>query len=420
VTLVPVEEHLARCLDAVAPLTPLDVSLLDALDCVLAEDVVSAIDLPAFDNSSMDGYAVVVDDVTQARADAPVVLPVVGDLPAGVREVHPLTRGSAVRIMTGAPVPPGATGVVPVELTDAGLARVTIHEAVPDGKNIRRIGEDVNTGELLLQAGTRLGPRQIGLLAATGHSHVRVYPRPRVVVMSTGSEIIEPGRRPGFGQVSDSNSFALTAAVLDTGAIGMRVGIVEDDPRKLMSTLEDQLMRADMVITTGGVSAGAYDTVKEVLSTLGTVQFDKVAMQPGMPQGFGLIGGSGSGAGGAGKPIFTLPGNPVSSYISFEVFVRPALRKMMGESQLHRPVVTARAERTWGSPPDKRQYNRVELRRTDDEYGSGYRARPFKGPGSHLVADLAKANALAVVPEDVTQVREGDEVRCILLERGRR
>jgi molybdopterin molybdotransferase len=420
VTLVPVEEHLARCLDAVAPLTPLDVSLLDALDCVLAEDVVSAIDLPAFDNSSMDGYAVVVDDVTQARADAPVVLPVVGDLPAGVREVHPLTRGSAVRIMTGAPVPPGATGVVPVELTDAGLARVTIHEAVPDGKNIRRIGEDVNTGELLLQAGTRLGPRQIGLLAATGHSHVRVYPRPRVVVMSTGSEIIEPGRRPGFGQVSDSNSFALTAAVLDTGAIGMRVGIVEDDPRKLMSTLEDQLMRADMVITTGGVSAGAYDTVKEVLSTLGTVQFDKVAMQPGMPQGFGLIGGSGSGAGGAGKPIFTLPGNPVSSYISFEVFVRPALRKMMGESQLHRPVVTARAERTWGSPPGKRQSNRVALRRTAAEYGSGYRARPFKGPGSHLVADLAKANALAVVPEDVTQVREGDEVRCILLERGRR
>lgn len=407
--LLPVEDHLTRCLEAVRPLPAIDVALIEALDCVLAQDVVSTVDLPGFDNSSMDGYAVQVADVASSSGESPVVLPVVGDLPAGATEAHPLTRGSAVRIMTGAPVPPGTGGVVPVEWTDAGLARVQIRRPCADGQNIRRRGEDVTAGELLLRAGTRLGPRHIGLLAACGHDRVRVRPRPRVVVLSTGSEIVEPGRQLGFGQVSDSNSYALTAAVLDVGALAYRVGIVEDDPRALMSVLEDQLVRADVIITTGGVSAGAYDTVKEVLSRLGTVHFDKVAMQPGMPQGFGTIGPDST-------PIFTLPGNPVSAYISFEVFVRPALRKMLGEPQLHRATVTARVEEGWRSAAGKRQYTRVELRREAD----GPVVHPVGGPGSHLVADLAQANALAVVPPEVTQVNKGDEVRCLLLERGRR
>ncbi len=402
-----VEEHLAQCLAGVRPLPALDLALLEALDCVLAQDVVSAVDLPAFDNSSMDGYAVHVEDVAGATGEDPVVLPVVADLPAGSRDTHPLTQGSAIRIMTGAPVPPRTGAIVPVEQTDGGVARVAIYASAAPGQFVRPTGEDVTVGQSLLQAGLRLGPRHIGLLAAAGLDRVRVRPRPRVVVISTGSELVEPGRPPGFGQVSDANSYALTAAALDVGAVAYRVGIVEDDARKLMSTLEDQLVRADLVITSGGVSAGAYDTVKEVLSRLGTVQFDRVAMQPGMPQGFGTIG--------EGTPIFTLPGNPVSSYVSFEVFVRPALRKMLGEPQLHRGSVTARVEKGWTSPPGKRQFVRVDLRRGAD----GAVVRPVGGHGSHLVADLAGANALAVVAEDVTDVAAGDTVRAMVLTRGR-
>ena len=404
----PVEEHLAQCLEAVRPLPALDLALLEALDCVLAQDVVSAVDLPAFDNSSMDGYAVHTEDVATATRETPVVLPVVADLPAGSTDTHPLTPGSAVRIMTGAPVPPGTGAIVPVEATDGGVARVTVYAPARRGQFVRPVGDDVTVGQPLLRAGVRLGPRHLGLLAAAGLDRVRVRPRPRVVVISTGSELVEPGRPPSFGKVSDSNSYALTAAVLDVGAVAYRVGIVEDDARALMSTLEDQLVRADMVVTSGGVSAGAYDTVKEVLSRLGTVDFDSVAMQPGMPQGFGTIGD--------GTPIFTLPGNPVSSYVSFEVFVRPVLRKMLGEPQLHRASVTARVEQGWSSPEGKRQFVRVDLRREAD----GPVARPVGGHGSHLVADLAAANALAVVPEHVTEVAAGDTLRCMVLERGRR
>ena len=402
-----VEEHLAHCLAAVRPLPALDLALLEALDCVLAQDVVSAVDLPAFDNSSMDGYAVHVEDVATATVETPVVLPVVADLPAGSRDTHPLTRGSAIRIMTGAPVPPRTGAIVPVEDTDGGIAHVAVHAPARPGQFIRPTGDDVTVGQPLLQAGIRLGPRHLGLLAAAGLDRVRVRPRPRVVVISTGSELVEPGRPPGFGQVSDANSYALTAAVLDVGAVAYRVGIVGDDARLLMSTLEDQLVRADLVVTSGGVSAGAYDTVKEVLSRLGTVQFDRVAMQPGMPQGFGTIG--------EGTPIFTLPGNPVSSYVSFEVFVRPALRKMLGEPQLHRQSVTARVEQGWSSPAGKRQFVRVDLRRETD----GPVVRPVGGHGSHLVADLATANALAVVGEDTTEVVPGDTVRAMVLTRGR-
>ncbi|MFP5347371.1 MAG: gephyrin-like molybdotransferase Glp [Actinomycetes bacterium] len=407
--LVPVEEHLALCLDAVAPLAPLEVALLEALDCVLVQDVTSSMDLPAFDNSSMDGYAVQVRDVAAASDEEPVVLPVVADVPAGTREVLPLTAGSAVRIMTGAPVPPGTGAVVPVEWTDAGVAKVSIRRSAKEGQNIRRVGEDVTRGELLLHAGTRVTPRHVAVLAATGHDRVRVHPKPRVVVLSTGSEIVEPGRAPGFGQIPDSNSYALTAAVLDAGAIAYRVGVVEDDAATVMSTLEDQLVRADVLVTTGGVSAGAYDTVKEVLSRLGTVRFQKVAMQPGMPQGFGTIGPDST-------PIFTLPGNPVSAYVSFEVFVRPALRKMLGETELHRPLVRARAAEGWRSSPGKAQYSRVRL----DVDADGPVARPVGGPGSHLLADLSRADGLAVVPPEDTQVNVGDEVECMVLERGRR
>ena len=402
------DEHLALCLGSVGPLAVVELSLLDALDCILADDVTSTVDLPGFDNSSMDGYAVVVADVESASVANPVRLTVVGDLAAGATTTRPLQPATAVRIMTGAPVPPGTGAIVPVEATDGGVEWVQVSAAAPAGQHIRPAGDDVRVGQALLRVGQRLGPRHLGLLAAAGIDRVRVRPRPRVVVVSTGSELVDAGRRVGFGQVSDSNGYALTAAVLEAGAIAYRAGIVADDAKALTTALEDQLVRADVIITSGGVSAGAYDTVKEVLSTLGTVDFERVAMQPGKPQGFGTIGD--------GVPIFTLPGNPVSSYVSFEAFVRPCLRKMMGETQLQRDLVPARAGTHWSSPVGKRQFVRVVLRRGDD----GTIVVPVGGHGSHLVADLAAANALAVVPEGVTEVLTGDILRCMLLDRHRR
>jgi molybdopterin molybdotransferase len=355
----------------------------------------------------MDGYAVRVADVAGAREDEPVVLPVVGDLPAGAAEEVPLPPGAAVRIMTGAPAPAGAEAVVPVEWTDRGIAEVRIEQVPEAGQYLRGVGEDVNAGEVVLRAGVRLTARHIGLLAAVGRERVLVRPRPRVVVISTGSELVEPGRPLGFGQIHDSNSYALSTAAAEAGAIAHRVGIVQDDAETLISTLQAHLAHADLMITSGGVSAGAFDMVKEVLSKLGTVRFDKVAMQPGMPQGLGTLGPD-------GVPIFTLPGNPVSALVSFEVFVRPVVRRMRGEERLHRPITTGVAGCDWRSPSGKRQFVRAVMESGDD--GAAV-LTPVGGQGSHLVADLAEATCLAVVPEDVTQVHAGDELQCLLLDR---
>jgi molybdopterin molybdotransferase len=249
----------------------------------------------------------------------------------------------------------------------------------------------------------------VGLLAAVGHDRVRVRPRPRIVVLSTGSELVDPGSPLSYGKIYDSNSTLLTAAAREAGAIAFRVGIVPDDPGLLLNTLEDQLIRADVVVTSGGVSVGAYDVVKEVLTRVGTVQFDKVAMQPGMPQGFGTIGPDET-------PFFGLPGNPVSSYVSFEVFVRPALRRMTGVEPLTRPIVRARLAEPLRSPPGKRSYLRAWL---SVEQGA-YVVRPVGGGGSHLIAALAASNALIVVPEDVEAIPAEAPVSVIQLERRQR
>jgi molybdopterin molybdotransferase len=313
-----VDQHLADILSQIEPIAPLDLQLLDAHGCMLSEAVVSEVDLPPFDNSSMDGYAVRVADVAGASEASPVKLPVVGDIAAGSQAAYTVQSGLTVRIMTGAPVPTGADAVVPLEWTDGGLAGVAINRPAAEGANIRRRGEDVRVGDLVLDVGTRLGPGQLGLLAAVGRDRVKVRPRPRVVILSTGSELVEPGQPTSSGQIHESNSYILTTAAREAGAIAFRVGIVKDDPRELLNTIEDQLIRADLVMTSGGVSVGAYDVVKEVLSRLGTVTFEKIAMQPGKPQGFGTVGPDST-------PIITLPGNPVSAFVSFEVFVRPCL-----------------------------------------------------------------------------------------------
>jgi molybdopterin molybdotransferase len=401
-----VDEHLAAVLGGLGPLPDLEVNLLDAHGCVLAEDAVAPRALPGFDNSSMDGYAVRQADVAAATPENPVVLPVVGDIAAGSGGVYAVNTGLCVRIMTGAPIPAGADAVVPVEWTDAGIARVRIDRAPQPGQNIRRAGEDVVAGETVLTAGTPIGAPQIGLLAAIGRARVNVRPRPRVVIFSTGNELVDVGVEPGPAQLNESNSYTLTAAAREAGAIAFRVGIVPDDPVHLLSLIEDQLVRADMVVTTGGVSAGAYDTVKEVLSRLGTVEFVKVAMQPGMPQGFGTVGPDAT-------PIFTLPGNPVSAYVSFEVFVRPAIRRMLGVQPLYRPLVRAELTEPITKAAGKRAYVRARIEVREGAYS----VAPVGGMGSHLVADLALANAFVVVPDHVTEVPAGATVSVMMLER---
>jgi len=417
---ITVQEHLLRIVATVKRLPPIGLDLLDAQGCVLAQDVTSAVDLPGFRNSAMDGYAVHAADLVAAGETSPVTLPVVGDIAAGDTRALSLQPGQSLRIMTGAPMPDGADAVVPVEATDGGLTKVAVSAAVTPGHYVRQVGEDVRAGDLVMTGGTRLEARQIALLAAVGTGEVAVTPNPRVVVISTGDELIEPGTRPGFGQVVDSNGLMLTAAVRALDCTTFRVGCVPDDPETFRSTIERQLQRVDAVITTGGVSMGAYDTVKEVLSSVGTMRFDKVAMQPGMPQGFGVLGE-------AEVPVFTLPGNPVSAMVSFEVFVAPALRLMAGRRQQETPLVTAVATEGWTAPAGKVQYARVVLSRN----GSGQRPGPGSGhssghqcghsvaiaglQGSHALGSLARANALAVIPADVTAVQAGDLVSCHLL-----
>ena len=350
--LTSVEEHLADILGTIRPLGPTELSLTDAYGLVLAEDVAAASPLPSFDNSAMDGYAVRVEDVAAASEDHPVTLPVVGEVAAGDTGAYALPPGTAIRIMTGAMLPHGTEAVVPVELTDGGAARVAIRAKSAPGNAIRLAGGDARAGEVLVSAGTLLRPMHIAVIAAAGRGTVRVQPRPRVAVLSTGSELAEPGTSIVPGRIWDSNSFMIAAAAREAGCLAYRQAIVPDNPDEVLPAIEDQLVRADLMITTGGVSMGGeYDVVKAALRQLGTIEFRKVAMQPGMPQGFGTIAlpasvADGQDRGGllsrladrgevtetpvgAGEhdrvPIFTLPGNPVSAYVSFQIFVRPAL-----------------------------------------------------------------------------------------------
>ncbi|MER6996890.1 gephyrin-like molybdotransferase Glp [Streptomyces sp. NPDC000410] len=440
-----VDEHLDDILGAIRPLEPIDLQLPDAQGCVLVEDVTVPVALPPFDNSSMDGYAVRVADVAGASEEFPAVLTVIGDVAAGSGDQRTVGPGEAARIMTGAPLPPGAEAVVPVEWTDGGTGggaattmrpageapegatgEVRVHRPVQPRAHVRARGSDVQAGDLALAEGTVLGPPQIGLLAAIGRGTVRVRPRPRVVVLSTGSELVQPGEELTDGKIYDSNSYTLTAAARDAGAIAYRVGAVTDDADELRATIEDQLIRADLLVTTGGVSVGAYDVVKEALSGVGGltgaaeatdesaddegerpragVDFRKLAMQPGKPQGFGSIGPDRT-------PLLALPGNPVSSYVSFELFVRPAIRTLMGLKDVHRPRARAelRADKALPSPSGKRQFLRGTY---DPDTGT---VTPVGGTGSHLIAALAQADALIVVPEDVTSLEPGTEAEVVLL-----
>jgi molybdopterin molybdotransferase len=393
--------------------------------------------LPSFDNSAMDGYAVRAEDVAAASEASPVTLPVVAEVAAGDTGAYALQAGTAIRIMTGAMLPHGAEAVIPVEWTDGGTARVTVRSRAERGHAIRLAGGDAQAGEVLVATGTRLRPMHIAVIAAAGRGAVRVQPRPRVVVLSTGSELAEPGTPIVPGRIWDSNSFMIAAAAREAGCLAYRQAIVPDRPEEVLPAIEDQLVRADLMITTGGVSMGGeYDVVKAALAQLGTIEFRKVAMQPGMPQGFGTVALPASATPDNGSrrsllgrladrgevtespvrpgehdqvPIFTLPGNPVSAYVSFQVFARPAIGALQADSGLGLEETRAELTGPLRSPPGRRSFLRGVLDR------SRARITPLTGQGSHQVATLGKANALIVVPEPVVQMHEGETADVLVL-----
>jgi molybdopterin molybdotransferase len=399
-----VEAYQAAILSAITPLAPTRLELADAEGCVLAEDVTAAVQLPSFDNSGMDGYAVQATDVAGASRQAPAMLRVTGEIAAGDVGTYRLLPGTAIKIMTGAQLPAGADAVVPVEWTDGGVAQVAVYQPAKLGNAVRYAGGDAAEGETLLSAGTRMRPMQIAVAASAGRKAVTVQPRPRVVVLSTGDELAEPGTPLVAGRIWDSNSYMIAACAREAGAVAYRHSVVPDDPAGVLPALEEQLIHADLLITTGGVSMGGeHDVVKAALRELGTVTFRKVAMQPGMPQGFGMIGEGGKGP----VPIFTLPGNPVSAYVSFQVFVRPAIAALQGVDDLSLPAVRATLTGPARSPAGRRSYLRGVL--------DGSKVTPLSGQQSHQIASLGRANALIIVPEPETQLPAGDTVDVLVL-----
>jgi molybdopterin molybdotransferase len=399
--LLSVEEAREQVLSRIEPLAPIALPLPEAHGCVLAEDVVADRDIPSFASSAMDGFAVRSTEVASASLGEPVELRIVGRAPIGRRPEATVGGGEAVRIATGAPIPAGADTIVPVESTEVSGNLVRVFQAAPEGKHIRPSGEDAREGQSLLKAGRRISAPEMGLLATAGASHPLVHPRARVVVLSTGDELIPPSQRPEFGQVRDSNAYLLFGALKEVGAAPTLAGIVRDDVEAFKDAVFNHLAQADAFVSTGGVSVGERDVVKAAFSGRGDVDFYKVAMQPGMPQGFGHV---------EGKPYFGLPGNPVSVFVSFEVFIRPAMLKMMGRQLRFRPEIKARLTEEVSGPHGKTQFARVLVK--DD--GQGYTATPTGGRGSNLILTVSRANGLAIVPAGVETLAAGSEVRVWL------
>jgi molybdopterin molybdotransferase len=396
--MLSVEDARTHVLSKVKVLAPLELPLTDAYGCVAARDIVAETSLPTFASSAMDGFAVRASDVAEASPTTPAALKVVGRSMIGHRPDATVGMGEAIQIATGAPIPSGADCVIPVENSDLDDGLVRLFESAPSGRHVRPVGEDVKEGSVLVEAGARLGPPELGLLANAGHPAPLVFPRPRVIVLSTGDELISPTESPDFGQVRDSNAYMLFGALREVGAIPVLAGIVPDEVEQLKETVLAFEIQADAFISSGGVSVGERDVVKAAFFKRGDVEFYRVAMQPGMPQGFGQI---------EGKPFWGLPGNPVSVFVSFEQFVRPAILKMMGRRELGRPEITARLTKDVAGPKGKLQFARVRVRRES----GGWAAEPTGERGSNLISTVARANGLAMIPPGIEVAPAGSQVR---------
>lgn len=400
-----VDEQLGRALAAAVRPAPVRVAISEAQGLLCAEEVVAERALPGFDQAAVDGYAVRSVDV-QAAGSEPVMLPVVGEIPAGSRQPRRLQPGQAVRVDTGAPLPTLADAVVPIGYTDGHHARVTVNQPVPSAAFVRRTGEDVQTGDVAVRRGSPIGSAQVGLLAAVGKSKVLVYPRPRVSVISLGDELIDVDRSPGQGQVYDVNSYSLAAAARDAGAEVHRVGIVPSDPRRLREIVEGRLLLSEIVVIAGGVGGELAAEIRSTLSELGDVDMTRVAMHPGSVQGFGRLGPD-------AVPTFLLPSNPMSALVVFEVMVRPLIRAAQGKRNPHRRQITARLLSPITSVKGRKGFLRGQLLR--DENNGEYLAQPLGMSGSHLLASLAEANCLILVDEETTEVVVGEEVQVSFL-----
>jgi molybdopterin molybdotransferase len=370
---------------------------------VLAQDIVSGLDVPPLDNSAMDGYAVRHADVATASAEKPALLKIMGDLPAGYTSKDILQPGQTLRIMTGAPLPPGADTVIMQENTSSDAATVSILQSEKRGTNVRYAGEDIKKDAVLFQAGTLVRPAHIGIMASIKRAMVSVYQRPRVAILSTGDELVDIDEDLGPGKIVTSNSYSLASLVEDAGGTAIMLGIARDTKEALRSRMLEGL-HADIIISSGGVSVGDYDFVKDVLQELGAdMKFWKVQMRPGQPLAFGIIGG---------KPAFGLPGNPVSAMVSFEQFVRPAMRKMSGHARLFRPLIEAIARENVKGREGRKFFLRCRLAQKDGQW----QATTTGEQGSGILMSMAAASGLMVIPADVSGVSAGDRVKVQVLD----
>lgn len=415
VQMLAVEQALERVLQAIPVLEAERVPLAGTLGRVLAEDVTADIDMPPFDTTSMDGYAVHAADTHGASPERPVTLRVLEYVPAGRVPQHRIEPGTAIRIMTGAPLPEGADAVVQFELTDEAQTRrpaqaggtVQVYAAVQPGHNLRRRGEDVRSSATVLPKGTVVRPPEIGVMAMLGYTHALVYRRPKVAILSTGDELVEIDQQPGPGQIRDSNRHALAAAVTRYGGVPVLLGIARDSIDDLRSKLQ-AATAADLLVTSAGVSVGDLDIVREVLQMEGEMTFWQVRMRPGKPLAFGHLNG---------VPLMGLPGNPVSSLVSFEQFVRPAILKMQGHTRLRKPEIWATCLDYIDNRGGRRSYMRALVER-DPAYPTEnrYLARLAGAQGSNILTALARANGLIVVPETQEFVEPGEQVRVQMLD----
>ncbi len=402
--MISVEEALERILAGIAPLDVSQVPLAESLGLMLAGDIVAQEDMPPFANSAMDGFALLSQD-SRPRDGQPPRLRVTGTVAAGYVAQHPVTAGTAMRIMTGAPVPPGADTVIQVELTRSDSPQsewVEILQEVEPGNNIRPAAEDMRRGQTVLARGTEIGPWEIGILATLGKATVPVIRRPHVSILGTGDEVIDIDQPLQPGKIRNSNSYLLEAAVQRAGAIAHRLGIAQDTVESLREKFS-QAMQSDLILTSGGVSVGDFDLVKNIMSEQGAINFWRINMRPGKPVAFGHIGQS---------PLLGLPGNPVSAAVTFELFGRPVIRKMLGHTRLLRPRIEVIVEDGVADVAMRRHYVRAHVTWRD----SRFVARTTGNQGSNIMTSLLNANALVIVPEGGVQVRPGDTAQAIMLD----